>query len=230
MRNIFVLLSLLIISGCEQSSHHVTHSTQSLASNEDQRLHTLHELFLTLDINIDPTYEAMNTYAQKHWLRKPGQERWDMEESVLQSKAVKIENIIKRLGMIDRVDPSINIPDYAVVLGATVYRMRTRMQHMLELIEANTFLPKKIIILTGERPLDPTQEPERLLFDKKSIRPDWKWNQKLPKNESEAAVFIWDQLPKPESIKNLQVVFVSTPMLEKNGKTVRPTTVDTLET
>jgi hypothetical protein len=101
---------------------------------------------------------------------------------------------------------------------------------MLELIEANTFLPKEIIILTGERPLDSKQEPEHLLLDKKSIRPDWQWDHKLPKNESEAAVFIWDQLPKPASIKGIPVIFISTPMLEKNGKIVRPTTVDTLET
>lgn len=49
-------------------------STESIQI--DKRLTTLHELFTTLGIKLDPTYEAMNTYAQAHWLRKSGQERW----------------------------------------------------------------------------------------------------------------------------------------------------------
>ncbi|MDP3641367.1 MAG: hypothetical protein Q8R43_02910, partial [Alphaproteobacteria bacterium] len=176
----------------------------------NKRLTTLHELFTLLGIKVDPTYAAMNAYAQAHWLRKPGQERWHMDTSSHQPKANLIIGSLKQLGMIDRVDPSIQTPDYALVLGATVYRMRTRMQHMIELIDAGTFFPKKIVILTGNRPLDPIQEPESLLLDNTFIRSDWQCTESLPTNESEAAKFVWNQLYKSDQVKNIPIVFAAT--------------------
>jgi hypothetical protein len=152
-----------------------------------------------------------------------------MDTSIYQSQTNRIVASLKKLGMIDRIDPSIQTSDYAMVLGATVYRMRTRMQHMIELIDTGTFTPKQIVILTGDRSLDPTQEPESLLLDKTFIRGDW-CPESLPTNESEAAKFVWNQLQKSDRVKNIPIVFVTTPMLEKNGKIVRPTIVDTLET
>lgn len=201
-----------------------------ISQTHDLRLDELHELFKILNIKVEKTYEAMNAYAQKHWLRKPGQERWHMKTSEHQPQADKVIQIVKLLGMIDQLDPTIKNPDYAFVLGATVYRMRTRIQHLLDLIEKGHFKPKKIIFLTGERPLDPTQEPETLIMDKNFIRADWKYLGPIPKNESQAAELIWDQLPKPDCIKNIPVMFVATPMQNKNGKAVRPTTTDTIQT
>lgn len=186
-------------------------------------------LFTTLGITVDPTYEAMNAHAQAHWLRKPGQERWHMDPSMHQAKANQIIASLKLLGMIDRIDPSIPTP-YAMILGATVYRMRTRMQHMIELIDAGTFNPKQIVVLTGDRPLDSIQEPESLLLDKAFIRSDWQCPESLPTNESEAAKFVWDQLQKSDRVNRISIVFLPTPMLEKNGKIVRPTTEDSLKT
>jgi hypothetical protein len=234
MRNIISAISITICLGmlntvvarpptpAKQITRQVPH--------HDKRLTTLHELFTTLGINVDPTYEAMNTYAQAHWIRKPAQERWQMELSTHQPQADKIIASLKQLGMIDRIDPSVQNPDYALVLGATVYRMRARMQHMIELINAGTFAPKQIVILTGDRPLDPIQEPESLLLDKAFIRSDWQCPESLPTTESESARFVWDQLQRSDQVNTIPVVFVATPMLEKNGKLVRPTTVDTLET
>ncbi|QOL19514.1 hypothetical protein [Candidatus Bodocaedibacter vickermanii] len=187
-------------------------------------------LFTTLGITVDPTYEAMNAYAQAHWLRKPGQERWHMNPSMHQAKANQIIASLKLLGMIDRIDPSIPTPDYAMILGATVYRMRTRMQHMIELIDAGTFTPRQIVVLTGDRPLDPVQEPESLLLDKAFIRSDWQCPESLPTNESEAAKFVWGQLQKSDRVNRISIVFLPTSMLEKNGKIVRPATEDSLKT
>lgn len=236
MRNIFSILILLpficvnptpLAATVEKTV--IVKQTVTNPDEKDQRIDFFHELFTNLGIKVDRTYEAMNAYAQMNWLRKPDQERWDMKSSKYESKLITITPTLKKLGMIDRVDPSISNPDYACVLGATVPSMRYRMQHMLELMTAGSFKPKKIIILTGDRPLDPTQEPSSILMDKKFIRKNWVSKAPLPLNESEAAKFIWDQLDKPVSIKDIPVVFITTPMLNKDGKLVRPSRADTMD-
>lgn len=221
------MVTFLVISSIQTLQRIIAPSSQT--EQKDQRIQAFNELFELLDAKVEPNYAAMNAYAQEHWLRKTGQERWQMEMSAHQAKIKQITAILTKLGMIDRVDPTVAKPDYAVVLGATTYRLRTRMQNMLELISAGKFMPKQIVILTGDRPLDLQFEPKDLLTNKEYARKDWVTPKATPTNETEAAKFIWDQLEKPESIKNIPISFVSTPMLEKNGKPARPTTVDTLE-
>lgn len=236
MRNIFLIILICISSLHFNNSSYLFARVTTVTKNtpatqqHDQRLIVLHELFTALGIKVAPTYEAMNAYAQANWLRKPHQERWDMEKLAHHPNIDQIIPILQKLGMIDRVDPSIYEPDYACILGATVYRMRTRMQHMLELISAGRFKPKQIVVLTGDRPLDPLQEPPSVLMDKKFIRSDWECFTSLPTIESEAAKFVWDQLPKPDCIKEIPIRFINTPMLEKSGKIVRSTTPDTINT
>lgn len=235
MRNIFSILILLLTcinanpSASSVEKTVIVKRTVTTAEEKDQRLAFFHELFTALGVKVEPTYEAMNAYAQENWLRKSDQERWDMKASQYEDKFEIIRPTLKKLGMIDRIDPSISNPDYACILGATVYSMRYRMQHMLELIATNRFKPKKIIILTGDRPLDPVQEPSSILMDKKFIRNNWEAKSPLPLNESEAAKFVWDQLEKPLSIKDIPVVFITTPMIKKEGKLVRPTRANTID-
>jgi hypothetical protein len=233
MKNILFIITAVMVTffGNSHYSHAAPLSvaSSSQSTQQDQRLQTLQELFELLGAKVEPNYPAMNAYAQEHWLRKAGQERWQMEMSAHQAKMKQIIAKLTKLGMIDRIDPTVANPDYAVVLGATTYRIRTRMQNMLELISAGKFMPKQIVVLTGERPLDPKFEPTDLLASRHAVRKDWIAPKTTPTNETEAAKFIWDQLEKPDSIKNIPIVFVSTPMLEKDGKPARPTTVDTLE-
>jgi hypothetical protein len=199
-------------------------------AQHDSRLKTLHELFIAVGAtHIKSNYNDMNAYAQEHWLRKPGQERQEIKMFERQVQMKQIEAVLKKIGMIDRVNPTITHFDYAIVFGARVYRMRSRMQNIHELISTNKFMPKQIVILTGDRPLNPEYESKALLLDTSYIRSDWKLTGALPTTETEAARFIWDQLKKPDSVKNIPIVFVSTSMFEKNGKLARPTTVDTVE-
>jgi hypothetical protein len=232
MRKIWFILLCISVVFIQNTNILIATPQPTIISDtkQDIRLHTLHDLFTTLGVKVELTYEAMNAFAQANWLRKPNQERWHMEKSEYQVKESQIIPIFRRLGMIDQVDPSIHNPDYAVILGATVSRMRTRIQHMFELIENGRFMPKQIIILVGARPLDPTQEPEAVLMNQQVVRKDWVHPTVLPTTESEAAKFIWDQLPKSDKVKSIPVTFIVTPMLKKNDKVVRPTTTDTMET
>ncbi len=174
---------------------------------------------------------AMNSFAQSHWLRKPGEERWEMLPSKYQKNAKKIVPLLKKLNMLDQVFPSQTAPDYAILLGATTSCMQTRMMYLITQIENHKFTPKKIIILTGDRPLDPQKERKSDLLDPRFICKERKSpSSTLPKTESEAAKFIWNHLPKPHQINSIPVEFVPTSMIKQAGKLVRPTTIDTIET
>jgi hypothetical protein len=78
MRNIFSIIFTFIITAHFGMLHTVAARPSKQAKQathpiqQDKRLKTLHELFTILGVKVDPTYEAMNAYAQAHWLRKPG--------------------------------------------------------------------------------------------------------------------------------------------------------------
>lgn len=200
------------------------------APQEDQRLNKLHAIFKTLGTDIKKTYEAMNAYAQANWLRKPGQERWHMSKSQHQNKLTAIKPHLEGLGFINAIEPTQQNPDHVLLLGASVFRMRSRLNYLFQLINAKKINTKKITFLVSERPLDPAIEPESLMLDKKHIRDGWVKPKTLPKTEAEAAKFIWEQMQKPKDANTLCVEFVTTPMLTKNGKKVRANTADTLHT
>ncbi|MDP3935678.1 MAG: hypothetical protein Q8Q56_01620 [Alphaproteobacteria bacterium] len=234
MKIIFSIISSISIAAY-LGMFHLSANQPSTEANQptqqDNRLKILHELFTTIGVKVDPTYEAMNSFAQMYWLRSPNKERWEIENSiVLDLQADKIIAVLRKLGMIERIDPSIKNPDYAIILGASFNRMSTRMQHMIELISIEQFTPKQIVVLTGDRPLDPFEEPPTILMEKAFTRNSSKNPNLLPKNESEAAKFVWDQLQKSDQVKNIPIVFLPTPMLKKNGKLVRPTTEDSVHT
>lgn len=225
MRSVYCLWIVVLISGCSQ-----TPSMKSAERIEDSREVLFYTIFKVLNIQVDPTLEAMNAYAQQHWLRKPGSERWEMQASQYQRKAVELKPIFKQLKMIDEVKPQKTEADYAVVLGATVPAMRARLQYLMRLIDEGVLSPKKIVVLTGFRQLDKEREKSSVLLDRRFACPGWKPPSQLPKNECDAAKFVWRQLPKSKKVTAIPLQFVSTKMLEKDGKSVRPATGDIVQT
>lgn len=225
MKQIFFACFVMLISGCGPIIEKPPNQQYV-----DPQVFALHELFKALNIDIPPTLEAMNTYAQKNWLRKPGEERWQMGTSEYQAMAIKLEPVLKKIGVLDEVFPSRINTDYAIVLGAAVFRMRVRMQHLMHLVDTGKLIPKKIVVLTGDRPLDPNIEGEKELLDARFICKGWKCLEKLPSNESEAAQFVWKQLSKSRKVEQVPIQFVPTPMIQKGDKCVRPTAPDIIET
>lgn len=167
------------------------------------------------------TLEEMNTHAQANWLRKPGQERWQMDPNAIAIDAVQkaaIRNALEALGFIAEVVPVMNHADYIVILGSTVTNMRRRTAYALKVLE---HMPAaNVVYLTGNRKLDPVKESQAVLLDKREIRVrGWKQQGALPDDENEVAVFIWTQI----TTKRCEVF----PTF-KDG--ARPTTNDTIKT
>ncbi len=148
--------------------------------------------------------------TQKLWLRKAGQERWEMTEISPEKKRFVLD-WAKQQGLFSPWEPTCKTYDKALILGATTSRMQMRLDYLKKLwIQGTRF--DEIIWLTGDRPLDKTVDSltERCL------------------NESEAAHVLWEETTLPEEMRNLPVLFIAVPMKKEESSVKRPNTEDTI--
>lgn len=162
-------------------------------------------------LNIPPESNLIEE-TQKKWLRKLHQERWELQELSLEQRDFILSWASKQglFAELRPIDPSY---DVALILGATTGHMQMRLDFLKKLWEDGIRF-KKIIWLTGERPLTPQIDK---LLDRCS-------------NESEAASLIWEETDLPEAMRELPTLFVSVPMKTENNSPVRPNTKDTIIT
>ncbi len=162
----------------------------------------LHELASFFGIR-----DNLITETQKQWLRKPGQERWEIAELSSDERSFVL-NWAKAQGFFDPWQTSYAKYDKALILGATTSRMQTRLDHLKDLWNEGIRF-SEIVWLTGDRPLDKRVDE---LTDRTS-------------NESEAARLIWQEADLPEEMRSLPILFIAVPM-KADGK--RPNTEDTI--
>ena len=148
--------------------------------------------------------------TQKRWLRKPGQERWDLDE-IMAEQRVFVLNWAKENGFFAAWKPSCQVYDKALILGATTSRMQMRLDYLKQLWSQGIRF-NEIVWLTGLRPLDKRVDDltERC------------------HNESEAARILWNEAVLPDGMRNLPVVFVEVPMKVEGSSLKRPNTEDTI--
>lgn len=154
-----------------------------------------------------PYEENLVAETQKRWLRKPGQERWEMEELSSDQRQFVL-NWAKENGLFDTWMPAIQSYDKALILGATTSRMEMRLNYLIELWNQGIRF-SEIVWLTGDRVLDPRVDE---LIDRCI-------------NESEAARVLWEEAKIPEEMRYIPVLFISVPMKE-DGR--RPNAQDTI--
>jgi hypothetical protein len=163
----------------------------------------LKELCLTLDIASDAD---LIKQTQKQWLRKPGQERWEMKELSNDKKAFVL-TWAKEQGLFTPWKPACKRYDKALILGATTVHMQMRLDYLKALwLEGIRF--DEVVFITGDRPLDKRVDE---LMDR-------------CQNESEAAPILWEETPLPDEMRSLPVIFIAVPMKNRG----RPNTEDTL--
>jgi hypothetical protein len=144
--------------------------------------------------------------TQKRWLRKPGQERWEMRELSLEERQTVLR-WAEEQGLYSEWRPASQTYDQALILGATTSRMEMRLDYLVQLWKEGLRFDK-IVWLTGERPLDPRVDG---MMDR-------------CKNEAEAARLIWKEANLPLEMRTIPLLFIEVPM---KGQ-ARPTTQDTL--
>lgn len=148
--------------------------------------------------------------AQKRWLRKAGQERWELTELALEQRRIVLK-WAQEQGLFSHWTPSLTKYDKALILGATTPRMEMRLNYLKQLWNQGVRF-NEIVWLTGDRPLN--SHADRL-----TERCD---------TESQAARVLWQEADLPDAMRNLPVVFVAVPMKGEGLFRQRPSTEDTV--
>ena len=222
-----LVLSSIHFNFCSKQS--IKEYSTAVLTTKGQPTKALLSLLDLLQIKHDGTLKTIVEQTQKAWLRKPGQERWDLEERYENLK----DNIISLLGqlnLLDEILPTQLYYDYAIMLGASVGRVRSRLSYLLEQWQKGVRFDT-LVVLSGERPLHEELECEAILLDTSSYpfaKKGWKFKGALPTNEIEMMKFVLDQTELPQGFEKVTIVFISVPMLEgPDGMQRRPTTKDT---
>lgn len=149
--------------------------------------------------------------ATQQWRRKPGQERWEVTDLNFSAKQKKkVRKYLAALGLINQQKPNKKQFDYALVLGATAPRMKSRFQHLVTLWKEGVRFDR-IIFLSGERPIhDDIDMTELLVSDvigKEASRD--KKQKARPATEKEAARMVYMSTEMPDDMQNIPVELFS---------------------
>lgn len=185
------------------------------------------------DIQHNGTLANIVEQTQQKWLRASGKERWEINELYPEKRAA-ILALLDDLGSVAEVKPTHMHYDYAVLLGATIQRVRMRLQYLIDL-HTHGVQFKKIIVLGGERPLDATLEHKDVLLNTQNgilpCKPNWKLQGSLPTTEMQMMQLVYDQTELPETMCDIPVTFINTPMITlANGTIRRPGFGETIQT
>lgn len=175
----------------------------------------------------------INRWAQQNLLRQG--ERWEEQTIKFEKLKPRLKPLLTELGFINATTPHFKEYTGAIVHGAFLPRVRSRLHYLVEQWKAGCRF-SHLYFLSGERPLAPQHENRAALLDDSEtalkIRKGWIAPAIFPKTESEMTQFVWEQADIPDEMRaSLQVHFVNAPMKQdlKSGTLIRPTTDDTIE-
>ncbi len=191
-------------------------------------------LLAKLEIPCELTRESIVQQTQKKWIQQPGTERFYWQDGYA-GRMPALKPLLQNLGLIDDVLPKQQSYDYALVHGATIVVMRARLAFLAGLWQKGIRF-KTLVLLTGQRDLDPvhdsfaslTNNPERV-----PMQPGWQPDeaQLQLKTETDAMHVLYEHVLMPEAMRNVPMVLVDAPKtLQPDGLWRRPTTRGTIET
>lgn len=191
----------------------------------------LFSLLASLNLQHDGSAKDIVNVTQKNLLRPAGKERWEIED-IFKDKKDLVSNQLKNLGCVDEAFPAQTVYDYVLLLGGSAQTFRNRLSFLCHVWEKGIRF-KTLVFLVGERPLDERIESREVILNDKnpdiSFRSDWKFSGVLPRTESLLARLIFDQSQIPQEMRNVEIIFVDTPMQKgSDGSLKRPTTDDTV--
>jgi len=169
------------------------------------------QLLQVMEVSHDGTLRSIVDATQARWIRPAGKERWEIADLPAEKKE-RVIDLAEELGFFGEIVPKHGEFDYALVLGATVFRMQKRIETLIRLWDAGVRF-HQIVFLTGQRPLDPSVEALTEICD----------------TESEAAEVLWRLAPVSEDMGLVPVTFVSAPMFSTAAGIRRPTTGDSID-
>jgi hypothetical protein len=186
------------------------------------------------NIQHDGSLATIITATQKEqpegFLRPKDKERWQVT-SYLTAKEDKIRAQCLTLSMIKEIKPLDYNYEYLLLFGGTLEGVRTRVAFLSKLWHRGVRF-KKIIVLTGQRLLDPVIESPQELTNAHnlilSIKPNWQLKNS-PTTETDMIRMVFEQSIVPAAWQSMPIEFIDTPMQKRDGWFVRPNTTDTIQ-
>lgn len=168
-------------------------------------------------IGHDGSWRSIQEETEKAWLSHGRcRERWEIDPIKDQMPEQSFA-LFTELGMTDTAVAQKECYDYGAVLGATVKIVRNRFWFLKSEWDRGVRF-STLVILTGDRDLDPRIEGEKELIDPAyspyPFRPGWHFEGPLPKNETEMMQLVFDQLDLPQEWRSMPITFVDTPKPE----------------
>ncbi|MCX6990909.1 MAG: hypothetical protein NTX49_07610 [Chlamydiae bacterium] len=154
--------------------------------------------------DVDPPDQlgSLVAFSQKYWIQ--GKERWEFSK---EDNSPVVLQVMQDLGCIAEVHAKEKVYTYALLLGSTEKNMKERISFLISEWE-NGVNFSHVVLLSGERPLDPKIEPMAASFT----------------TESALLKHLWQSMV-PEQMQSIPYSLVNSAM-KSGGK--RPTTGDTV--
>lgn len=164
---------------------------------------------------------AINATLQEHVFRKPdsGKERWEIGSQLSQEQGAAVWQAAQKLHFFNEWQPQKVSYRYAVLLGATAFRVRTRLNYLMHLWKTGTRFDE-LVFLTGARTLDPKVDGDALT---EAERAD------APKTETDMMRVVYAHTDVPEDMRAIPLTVIDAPAtVLPDGKFRRPSTADTV--
>lgn len=195
-----------------------------------ETLSHLSQLLSDLNIPHKKDFDSM-VEATQRWRRKPDQERWEVPELNLDShQKQRVLSHLEKMGLIKELKPESNDFDYAFVLGATVPRMKARLNQLINQWNEGVRF-HKIIFLSGQRPLtDDIDRTDELVNESVGRNATEDQKKKIrPHTEVEAARLLYQSTDMPEAMLKVDTQFISSPRYLVDGRWERGNTRDNIK-
>ncbi len=200
---------------------HVTpiHTKNTLFDEQYHPTRPLRDILELTGIKHNGTIEDIVIKTQEAWLSKQ-KERWYMDQTP-HPEHDKLTELFKQIDAEDALTPKKNHYTYALLMGATAFRMKLRLDYLLEQISKGiTF--DELIMISGERPLDPAvEDPARI---SKIFNTPLELAATF-KTEGDVMEYLKSQLPSEILAKKVTVVRAPMKQLP-DGSFTRPTVGD----
>lgn len=235
---LLTFLLILTLPACTPTSYDQPQTNSNFSGHQlIDKDGTVCQTFLALldhmNIKHDGTLNSIANITQKQWLRKPGFERWQVQD-IQDIEYEAITPYLEKFELLHEWIQPIKTYDYILIFGGMVSRVRRRIAHLAHLWQLGV-RSHSVIFLTGERPLDPEIENEKTLTDRQNtdfpIRNNWIAPKELPTTENAMVMYVFNQLALPKELQKITPTIISVPMIKTDANNVRrPSTRDTLIT
>ena len=211
------IIAAFIVVQCGQNLF-CTQKKEVMVDAQGKVCDSMLELLKLTGVEHDGTLVSIVKATQAQWLRKPGQERWDIVEQDWAQRDVK-NNLFKKMGIIDEIKPASKEYAYALLMGATVSRVKMRLQSLIDVWNDGVRF-NEVVILSGARPLIDSE-----LQECAQNYPD-----ALPATEADMMKLVYAHAIMSEDMRQVPLFVIDVPMLETVDGTLRlPTTGDTVD-